>query len=91
MDNRPPPPVTFDEIPEWAEADIARARLASEVHGKGFAAQLVRSRGRPPLAIGDRKAKVNLRLSPEVLEALRATGAGWQTRADAALRKAFVK
>ncbi len=86
-----PPPPDFDENPEWTEADFARARPASEVHGKAFAAGLVRARGRPALAEGERKAKVNIRLSPEVVAALRATGAGWQTRADQALRKAFVK
>jgi uncharacterized protein (DUF4415 family) len=86
-----PPPADFDESPEWTEADFARARPASEVHGKAFAAGLVRPRGRPALAEADRKAKVNIRLSPDVVAALRATGAGWQTRADQALRKAFVK
>jgi uncharacterized protein (DUF4415 family) len=33
------------------------------------------------------KAQVTLRLDVEVLEALRATGAGWQTRANNILRK----
>lgn len=91
MTNRPPPPEGFDENPAWTEADFARARPASEVHGAAFAAQLTRPRGRPPLAADARKAKVNLRVSPEVLAALRATGAGWQTRANEVLRKAFVK
>jgi uncharacterized protein (DUF4415 family) len=86
-----PPPVTFDENPEWTEADFARARPASEIHGKALAASLVRPRGRPALAESDRKAKVNIRLSPDVVAALRATGAGWQTRVDQVLRKAFVK
>jgi uncharacterized protein (DUF4415 family) len=86
-----PPPANFDDNPEWTAADFARARPASEVHGKALAAGLVRPRGRPALAEGERKAKVNIRLSPEVLAALRATGSGWQTRADQALRKAFVK
>ena len=89
--NKPPPPAAFDENPEWSEADFARARPASVVHGKALAAGLVRPRGRPTLAEAERKAKVNIRLSPDVVAALRATGAGWQTRADQALRKAFVK
>jgi uncharacterized protein (DUF4415 family) len=33
------------------------------------------------------KTKVSIRLSPEVLDALRATGKGWQTRVDELLRK----
>ena len=91
MSKRPPPPEGYDDNPEWTEEDVARARPASEVHGEKFAAMMIRPRGRPPLAADQRKAKVNLRLSPEVLDALRSTGAGWQTRADEALRKAFVK
>jgi BrnA antitoxin of type II toxin-antitoxin system len=37
---------------------------------------------------GKRPAKVaiNIRLSPEVLEAFRATGEGWQTKVDGALK-----
>lgn len=81
----------FDENPVWTEDMHARARPAAEVHGAEFAALMVRPRGRPALADGERKAKVNIRLSPDVVAALRATGAGWQTRADQALRKAFVK
>lgn len=38
---------------------------------------------------GKRPAKVaiNIRLSPEVLEAFKATGEGWQTRVDGALKE----
>lgn len=86
-----PPPADYDENPEWTEADFAHARPASKVVGRALASSLVRPRGRPALAEADRKAKVNIRLSPDVLAALKATGAGWQTRADQALRKAFVK
>lgn len=45
-----------------------------------------RRRGRPPL---DRPRKhVSLRLDPDVLEKFRATGPGWQTRINDALRAA---
>jgi uncharacterized protein (DUF4415 family) len=40
-------------------------------------------RGRP---IGSNKAKVNLRLDVDVLEAFKSAGDGWQTRINAALR-----
>ena len=43
-------------------------------------------RGRPKKL--DAKKSVHLRLSPDVLEWFRATGPGWQTRIDEALRKA---
>jgi len=38
---------------------------------------------------GPPKEKINIRLSPEVLKAFRATGPGWQARMDAALREAL--
>ncbi|MEA3065507.1 MAG: hypothetical protein QOJ27_1959 [Sphingomonadales bacterium] len=47
-----------------------------------------RPRGRPAKAPGDRKEKVTLRLSPDVLAHYRAQGPGWQTRIDETLRKA---
>lgn len=89
---KPKPPAGFDEdpdfddIPEWTEEDFAGARPASEVLPPQIAALLVRKRGRPHLPEDKRKEKVNIRLSPDVLKALRATGAGWQTRADELLR-----
>ena len=47
--------------------------------------RLKRGRGRP-LGSGS-KAQVTLRLDLEVIEALKATGAGWQTRANDVLLK----
>jgi uncharacterized protein (DUF4415 family) len=41
-----------------------------------------RPRGRPLRKEGERKEKVTLRLSPEVLTFFRAQGVGWQTRID---------
>lgn len=48
--------------------------------------RLLRKRGRPPAAVV--KEKVPLRIDPDVLAYFRSTGAGWQTRINAALRKA---
>ncbi|HVW53284.1 MAG TPA: BrnA antitoxin family protein [Trinickia sp.] len=42
-----------------------------------------RGRGRP---IGSHKAATTIRLDDEVLEAFKATGRGWQTRMNAALK-----
>ena len=44
-----------------------------------------RSRGRPPKA--DRKVNQTLRLDPDVLEAFRQEGSGWQTRINEVLRQ----
>jgi uncharacterized protein (DUF4415 family) len=43
-------------------------------------------RGRPPKPDVERKELVSLRLSRDVLDWLRASGAGWQTRVDEMLR-----
>lgn len=40
--------------------------------------------GRPPLPVT--KERITIRLSPDVVEAFRATGKGWQTRMDSALK-----
>jgi hypothetical protein len=48
--------------------------------------QLIR-RGRPPLS-GKPKTAITLRLDEDVVKAYRDTGAGWQTRINADLRRA---
>src|SRR3974377_960630 len=48
-------------------------------------AGIVRRIGRPPKA--DRKVSVTLRLDREVVARFKATGAGWQTRINAALKR----
>ncbi|NLC36176.1 MAG: hypothetical protein GX772_06995 [Alcaligenaceae bacterium] len=41
-------------------------------------------RGRPKAQVT--KERITIRLSPEVLQSFRATGKGWQTRIDTALK-----
>jgi uncharacterized protein (DUF4415 family) len=50
---------------------------------------IVRRPGRPPKA--DRKVSVTLRLDRDVVERFKATGAGWQTRINAALKKSVAR
>lgn len=50
---------------------------------------IVRRRGRPPRA--NRKVSVTLRLDGDVVERFKATGAGWQTRINAALKKSIAR
>lgn len=89
MARKPNPERIDDENPEWSDADLARARPASEVLPELFGAQAVAhllkpKRGRPPKAA--RKRATNIRLSPEVLAYFRASGPGWQTRVDEILK-----
>lgn len=90
---RPPPPPEgeYDDNPEWTEEDFANARPTSEVLGPEIAARLIRQRGRPPKAEGEKKEAVSIRLSPDVLAHFRAGGDGWQTRIDEALRKVVAR
>jgi len=67
------PKLKVDHISPTDEEDAARV-------------ESLRKRGRPKSAAP--KEKINVRLSPDVLAALRATGRGWQTRIDAVLREA---
>ncbi len=48
-------------------------------------AGIIRRAGRPPKP--NRKVSVTLRLDRDVVERFKATGAGWQTRINAALRR----
>jgi uncharacterized protein (DUF4415 family) len=82
-----------DENPEWTREEIRRARPAleaiAEMWGAEAAEALRRGRGRP--AKPDRKVNQTLRLDPDVLEAYRQSGNGWQTRINALLREHMPK
>ena len=76
----------FDrDNPEWTKEDFARAipfsGLPAEVQRVLRGIQTKRGPQKAP-----RKVPISIRLSPDVAEGLRATGAGWQSRADEALR-----
>lgn len=78
-----------DDNPEWTEADFARAKYFEEIPAH-IRDAFPKSRGRPAGSVkADSKQAVSLRLDPDVLEYFRATGPGWQTRINEALRKAM--
>jgi uncharacterized protein (DUF4415 family) len=81
-------PVTLDDPdnPEWAEADFARARPAYEILSPDVIAAFRRARGRPKSEAPKRSIK--LRLDPDVVEAFKEQGRGWQSRMNTALRAA---
>jgi uncharacterized protein (DUF4415 family) len=75
--------------PIWTDADFARARPVTDFpdltdlltrHGK---------LGRPPLPPEERKQRVTMYLDRDIIEHLKKNGKGWQTRANATLRKAL--
>jgi uncharacterized protein (DUF4415 family) len=72
--------------PELTEEDFARMRPAGDVLPPDLYANLTKNkRGRPKSDAT--KVPVTLRVDPDTLAAYKATGAGWQTRMNEALRK----
>ena len=69
------------DAPEVTDAQLASMRPAAEV-----VPHIVRRRGSQKAPT---KIPVSLRLDADVVDALRATGEGWQTRANALLRTAL--
>lgn len=70
------------EVRELTAADMKRFRPAKGVLPGPLLAKLkVRGPQKTPT-----KERITIRLSPEVVQPFRATGEGWQTRVDAALK-----
>jgi uncharacterized protein (DUF4415 family) len=78
------------ENPEWTEEDFRRARPALEVLPKGVVEAIRRYRGQRGPQKSPTKELISLRVDRDVAAAYRASGPGWQTRANEALR-AYVK
>ncbi len=75
-------PADFDENPEWTEENWKRA---VRIDGLPESLQRILKSGRGAQK-APTKVPVSIRLSQDVADALRATGAGWQGRVDEALR-----
>ena len=80
--------------PEWTPEDIAKARPAAEVlpgliGAKAADELLRRGKGRPLKE--DRKVNQTIRLDPDVLEAFRNEGKGWQSLINQVLRQNMPK
>ncbi|WP_260927399.1 BrnA antitoxin family protein [Novosphingobium sp. 9] len=71
-----------DENPEWTEADFARAKLVSK---HPVLSKVFRGAQKAPT-----KQAVSIRLDADVVEALRASGPGWQGRVNDMLRAAVL-
>ena len=78
-----------DDNPEWTDADFARAKLGQDIPAH-IRAAFPKARGRPAGSVkDDAKQAISIRLDPDVIAHFRATGPGWQSRVNAALRKAI--
>ena len=75
------PELVDSDNPEWT-AEMTQQAVRLDALPASLQGKL---RGRPKAAIT--KERITIRLSPDVLGAFRATGQGWQTRVDAALRE----
>jgi len=74
-----------DDVPELTEEDFKQMRPFKEMHPELYASWQ-RTRGRPRKRPSARKISIHLRLDPDIAKRLRATGRGWQTRLNAAIR-----
>ena len=88
MSTRSKTPGPDEENPEWTAERIKNAMrfrdLPPEMQ-RALAPNKTRGPQKAPT-----KRLISIRLSPDVLEALRAKGQGWQVLADEALRERFV-
>ena len=73
------------ESPELTDMELATAQPFDEAFPL-LAERARKSLGRPKLA--NPKVAVSLRVDADVLDAFKATGQGWQSRMNEALRKA---
>ena len=80
MSKKPHAELTDEENPEWTD-EMFKQSVRFEALPESLQAKL---RGRPKAAVT--KERITIRLSPEVVERFRASGTGWQTRVDAALK-----
>ena len=74
---------TVSDTPEATAEELAQARPFTELF-PDLAASARRTRGKQKAPV---KTLVTLRMDTETLSAFKATGPGWQTRIDAALKE----
>jgi uncharacterized protein (DUF4415 family) len=75
-----------DDAPEWDDGDFQKAEFKIGDQVVRPATGTYTKRGRPKLE--SPKTLVTLRLDPDVLTRLRATGPGWQSKVNDILKKA---
>ena len=91
-----PSPTNWERVKREAAQDTPIAHTAADgpydpneaaaVAAYWQQANIKRSRGRPAAAV--KRPTLNMRVDADVLDAFKATGQGWQTRINSALREA---
>jgi len=82
MSKQPDPELIDNDNPEWTE-EMIRESIRFSGLPESLQAKLRRGRGANKAPT---KERINIRLSSETVRHFRATGPGWQTRIDNALR-----
>jgi uncharacterized protein (DUF4415 family) len=77
-------PEIHDDNPEWTAEDFSKAKPAADILPPDLLAQFKAKVDRPRSE--SPKVPVKMRLDGVVVEALRATGPGWQTRVNDLLK-----
>lgn len=80
MSKKPNSELIDDDNPEWTE-EMFKGAVRLNALPESLQAKL---RGRPKAAVT--KERITIRLSQDVLERFRASGEGWQTKMNDALR-----
>jgi uncharacterized protein (DUF4415 family) len=75
---------------EWTTEEFAKARPASEVLPRGlFETAVKRRKGQRGPQKAPVKKAITLRIDPDILARYKATGPGWQSRMNEALRRSL--
>lgn len=77
-----------DDAPELTPELMSRLKPIDEIPEEAEFLAFIRKGGRPLLPDEVRKRRVSIMLDPDVIAHFKAGGRGWQTRVNAALRKA---
>ena len=87
--NKINPTLIDEENPEWTATDFKNAKPASQVLREIFPEQVAKKMltPKPGRVLGSgTKSSTTLRFDNDILAAFKATGRGWQTRINDALR-----
>lgn len=83
MNKNPNPELIDYDTPEWTESEFKSAKKFSEMP-LGFQQAMRRARGPQKTPT---KVQTTIRFDRDVLDGLKATGKGWQTRVNDAMRE----